>query len=570
MALFDWVNSNLHNNNQDWIISKIKTVESSETSAKAAAESAEESKTTAINAAASAAASAASADNSAAYAAGALDLYSEVAADLQTLEARMDTFTNLPTGSTSGDAELQDIRVPAVGGTYSTAGDAVRSQASASFKTSAYDYALLLKNEGRVSTSAGVRFEYIAREAISITGSSTGTSFISVIDTRSALPPGFEAGKPATFKIEATSSNISATLYEYNNSAQQIARITFRKTKTITLLPDCTGFYYRVNASGSDLNDEANVGIWPGRSAGDLSSETMQAGLNVLVLGNSYSYSDLSYTASLIREIMPDMPFTMGICYDSGQSMQGHYNRIINNTAYAVFSKYNSQLDYWANNTNITFSQIITDSFYSEPWDVIILQQNSSNSYKIGTYELWLRPLFEAVKAHLVHPAVFMFNASHAWGSNDPRLAQNNLTSDSMALQIMACARYVDESIPLEAVIPSAIAVQNARQIDELEALGSYGSLCCDVNSHLQNGLPCLIPAYAAAYKLLKYAGKKAASYGWQLKPTDQLLDDLNLYTYDTVRHGLCVGITDDNLQRAMDAAAWAIKRPSVITKSDT
>ena len=44
-----------------------------------------------------------------------------------TLKARVDNMAKLPAGSTSGDAELQDIRVDFEGKTHSTAGEAVRA-----------------------------------------------------------------------------------------------------------------------------------------------------------------------------------------------------------------------------------------------------------------------------------------------------------------------------------------------------------------------------------------------------------------------------------------------------------
>lgn len=58
------------------------------------------------------------------------DFESEYDQRLTVLSSRMDTFASLPAGSTSGNAELLDIRVGANGITYASAGDAVRGQVS--------------------------------------------------------------------------------------------------------------------------------------------------------------------------------------------------------------------------------------------------------------------------------------------------------------------------------------------------------------------------------------------------------------------------------------------------------
>ena len=83
------------------------------------------------------------------------------------LNNRVDQIASLPEGSTTGDAELMDIRVGAFGSSYSSAGTAVRTQAleveeniemitgcvPVKFNTNGYDYDL---HESSVTMSGGV------------------------------------------------------------------------------------------------------------------------------------------------------------------------------------------------------------------------------------------------------------------------------------------------------------------------------------------------------------------------------------------------------------------------------
>lgn len=55
--------------------------------------------------------------------------------EIEVLESRMDTFTSLKEGSTTGDAELTDMRVGADGITYPSAGTAIREQIKQFYKT---------------------------------------------------------------------------------------------------------------------------------------------------------------------------------------------------------------------------------------------------------------------------------------------------------------------------------------------------------------------------------------------------------------------------------------------------
>lgn len=123
--------TNFHELNLDWIIGKLKDVQNEIDSVIGDAEAAAaEAKQNADESLINAQTAQTAAGNAQAYASQAYDASIGLIDDVDALSARMDTFTALAEGSTTGDAELADIRVEYDGVTANTAGDAVRQQVS--------------------------------------------------------------------------------------------------------------------------------------------------------------------------------------------------------------------------------------------------------------------------------------------------------------------------------------------------------------------------------------------------------------------------------------------------------
>lgn len=144
--------SNFHDLNTDWLVKKVKDVETSEANAKASEEASAESATAAALSADNAHASELNAEASANQAHASEEYVTGAKNQLDLLQARVDNI--IPSGTqTEGNTELIDIRVGYTGETYASAGNAVRTQAETNAENIYADYDALLKGRSLLPCS---------------------------------------------------------------------------------------------------------------------------------------------------------------------------------------------------------------------------------------------------------------------------------------------------------------------------------------------------------------------------------------------------------------------------------
>ena len=292
--------------------------------------------------------------------------------------------------------------------------------------------------------------------------------------------------------------------------------------------------------------------------------------VRLLSIGNSYSDDALAYVPFILQNMGADVDIQIGILMQSSASMDTHVSNWENETAAYSFRLYDGGSS-WKQLSGTKSIQWALDNY---TWDIITMQQSSQGAYTWSTYQPAVNKLANYIGAYIDYAVKFVWyqpQARPAQTNSGANWADETITEhyESTAL---ASEKILDETI-CEFVVPVGTAIQNARTIASLKAMGAYadnalntselGYLTPNDGVHLQEGLPCQIAAYTFVLALLKLYGMEYMSIiGETTRATAEWAADKNIPS----PHGDYVGATDANCLIGQQCAIMAMRHPFEVT----
>lgn len=298
-------------------------------------------------------------------------------------------------------------------------------------------------------------------------------------------------------------------------------------------------------------------------------SPSSRTKIRLLSIGNSYSQDALAYVPFIIQNMGVDVDIQIGILMQSSATLAMHVDNYTNESAAYTFYLYNGGSS-WQKLGKKTIKWAM-DNYQ---WDIVSLQQGSGSAYRWSTCQPYLNKLINLIDSYVTESIKFM------WYQTQTRPAQSNNGANwddetivDHYVNTSEASKRIMEETSCEILVPVGTAIQNARSIASIKALGDYannplntsgkGYLTCKDGVHLQEGLPCQIAAYTFVQVLLDVYGFKDYSI---IGETTRVTADWASEKSIPGPHGDYIGSDDTNSLIAQKCAIMAIENPYEVT----
>ena len=278
--------------------------------------------------------------------------------------------------------------------------------------------------------------------------------------------------------------------------------------------------------------------------------------VNILLVGNSYTQDEFGYVPALLKELLPDLKFRIGLLYAEAASLALHYEKLTDTSqTYAKYSEYTSKDTMWRHTKDVHLSDILK----KYDWRLVTFQQNSQNQNSYSSIRPYIDALIEGYIKKLGRRPVFLYNFPHVRGARNKLIRPG--TTTAAYRKYLSVVKKVMRQFPFDDFVPNATAIENARRT-VLNAMGDGGNMTADTR-HLQDGLPCLVANYCSFLKLLPYIGaEKVDLLQSRILPTDEWIAAQKI----PGSNGPSVGVTEENRLLAVRCAMLAIEAPDSIS----
>lgn len=242
-----------------------------------------------------------------------------------------------------------------------------------------------------------------------------------------------------------------------------------------------------------------------------------QKSIKILFFGNSLTQDAVAYLPLLLKEIAPDLEFTIYIWYNGGQTLTNQYNNYIlsPNTPCGIFSVFTSDDDSWTNYSN---SKSINWVINNCDFDILVLQEYGNSGQSDATIMSAFTNITTWFANHYSKP-LKVFSMMDAPARSDV---------SGVTTRIEHYNEVFYKNCVSQGIIPAGLAMSYACGDSALNQLGDQGMLSPD-GVHAQEGLPCLLQGYVLAMWIFNELGMGLSVWGSKVRITTAIYNALNV-----------------------------------------